>query len=474
MMELLRPLQWSVTPLWVAWLLAFPVLAHAAANAITPQVRHYEVRLTLDIAAQTLNGRVLLHLQASGTDHAEAAARAAPGSALRWQLDAGAGLVIDAVRERDQALRFEKTGELLLIEHAAAVPAARSTATTPAPPPSAERVLEIEFHGTPKHGLRFLPHQQQVYTAFSTSQWMPCVDAPDQRATLAMRLELPQALKVVANGRLLRSELLPSGLQRSHWLQDEAVPTYLFGFVAGLFREVVETSASPTLHFLGPEGLSEQELRTIFADTRSMLAFYESKAGLPYPGTRYTQVLAAQAPPQEAAGFALLSEAYGRRVLADPLQTWLMAHELSHQWWGNRVTNRAWTHFWLNEGLASFMNAAWFEHRHGPAAYQQQLDAARGKYQRVQAAGADKPLVFSAWQSPTALDRSLVYDKGALFVAQLRETLGDADFWRGIKAYTQQHWGRSVSSGDFQAAMQAATPLDLGDLFKLWVNSKPP
>jgi aminopeptidase N len=446
----------------------------ARPQAVVPDVRHYEVQLTPDIQAQHLRGRVLLHLRAPSARNAKNAqgsqqgATAAPGpsgEAPRWQLDAGAGLVIDAVRERGQALRFEKTADLLFIEPDAPAAAAH---------PAAERVLEIEFHGTPKHGMRWLPQQQQVYTVFSTSQWMPCVDSPDQRATLAMTLDLPPALKLVANGRLVRSELLASGLQRSHWLQEDAVPSYLFGFVAGPFREVVDDSASPTLHFLGPESLSEQELRAIFADTRSMLAFYESKAGLPYPGTRYTQVLAALAPPQEAAGFGLLSEAYGRRVLADPLQAWLIAHELSHQWWGNGVTNGAWTHFWLNEGLASFMNAAWFEHRHGPAAYQQQLQAARGKYERVQAAGADKPLVFPAWQSPTAMDRSLVYDKGALFVARLREAMGEVDFWRGIKAYTQQHWGRAVQSQDFQIAMQAATAVNLSELFQLWVNPSRP
>jgi aminopeptidase N len=231
-------------------------------------------------------------------------------------------------------------------------------------------------------------------------------------------LDLPSGLKVVANGNWVRTEALAEGFSRSVWQQDGAIPSYLFGFAAGRFREVIDTTATPNLHFLGPEEFSEQQLRQIFQDTRSMLTFYADKAGLPYPGSRYTQVLVGEAQAQEAAGFALLSEAYGRRLLADPQQAWLVAHEVSHQWWGNGVTNRAWTHFWLNEGLASFMNAAWFEHRYGREAYLLHMDGALAKYERVRAAAADKPLHFPAWQSPTAMDRSLVYDKGATLVAR--------------------------------------------------------
>lgn len=53
---------------------------------------------------------------------------------------------------------------------------------------------------------------------------------------------------------------------------------------------------------------------------------------------------------QEMTDLALMSEEWGRRMLADPASSSLAAHEAAHQWWGNGVTCADWTHFWLNEG----------------------------------------------------------------------------------------------------------------------------
>ena len=72
------------------------------------------------------------------------------------------------------------------------------------------------------------------------------------------------------------------------------------------------------------------------------------------------------------------------------------------------------------------------------------------------------------------MDRSLVYDKGAWVVHLLRETMGEAAFWRGLKGYTQRFWGRPVTSRDFQAAMQAASERDLGPFFERWVSGARP
>jgi aminopeptidase N len=431
-----------------ALLLALAATAPVRADEPTAGVRHYEVQLAPDIAARSVVGHVALTL---ATD------RQGP-----LQLDAGEGLSIDSISERGQPLRFNRGGGVLTVD---------------LPPASAgvgERVVDVRYHGMPASGMRFLPALQQVYTAFSTRQWLPCIDSPAHRATLTLTLDLPAGLLAVANGRLQRSERRPDGGSRSVWVQAEPVPSYLFGFAAGPFREVVDDSAAPTLRFLGPASFSDEQLRQVFRDTRPMIDFYAGKAGVPFPAASYTQVLVSEPAAQEAAGFALLSEGYGRRVLADPTANWLAAHELSHQWWGNAVTNRDWNEFWLNEGIASFMNAAWFEHRLGPAGYQRHIGAAREKYEQLRAAGADKPLVFPDWRAPTAMDRSLVYDKGAWVVHLLRETMGEAAFWRGLKGYTQRFWGRPVTSRDFQAAMQAASERDLGPFFERWVSGARP
>jgi aminopeptidase N len=108
-------------------------------------------------------------------------------------------------------------------------------------------------------------------------------------------------------------------------------------------------------------------------------------------------------------------------VLADPHDVWLEAHEFAHQWWGNGVTCRDWNHFWLNEGLATFMADAYKEHRLGPAAYQTEIEVSGARYERVRAAGHDRTLVFPDWSHPSAEDRVLVDHKGADVLHLLRE-----------------------------------------------------
>jgi aminopeptidase N len=159
-------------------------------------------------------------------------------------------------------------------------------------------------------------------------------------------------------------------------------------------------------------------------------------------------------------------------VLADPQAIWLGAHEMAHQWWGNGVTNKSWRHFWLNEGIATFMTAAYLEHRFGPAEYQKQMDAARVKYLALRDAGLDKSLVFPDWDRPTSADRSLVYDKGALVVHELRIRLGEESFWKGLKHYTQKYWAQPVETADFIRAMEQSSGVDLSAFFKQWVDAK--
>jgi len=72
---------------------------------------------------------------------------------------------------------------------------------------------------------------------------------------------------------------------------------------------------------------------------------------------------------------------------------------------GNMVTCRDWNHFWLNEGMANFMTAAYLEHRFGRAAYLREIESYHASYEKVSAAGKDKSLVFPDWLHPSAQDQ---------------------------------------------------------------------
>ncbi len=406
-------------------------------------VTHYDATVEPNIAEKTVKGRVVIDLvpMADSLDAIE--------------LDIGA-LSVDAVRDGAAPVGFTQGDRRLRIP------------LEPPAPRGRKRRLEIAYHGAPRFGLEFAPEKSQTYTIFSTSQWLPCVDAPADKATLRLSLVVPRGLAVVANGRPIATHSL-SGDRVSHeWRLDQAAPTYTFGFAAGRFNEAVDHNGKPRLRYLSTDA-SPAQLQQVFANTRDMLAFFEVRSGVRYEGVSYTQALVERTIGQELAGFSLMSEEYGQSVLSEPREFGLLAHELAHQWWGNRVTCSDWTHFWLNEGFATFMAAAHREARFGHDAYMKDVEAWRARYERVRAAGHDRSLVFPNWDRPTPDDRALVYQKGALVLHELRERLGDHTFWAGIRAYTRAHLDGSVVTADFQSAMEKTARRDLSAFFNQWV-----
>ena len=416
----------------------------AIQNAVpSVDVLHYNASIEPDIVNKTLKGsvRILFVSRAHGLKSVE--------------FDCG-DLEINAVQQDKTPRQYLVQDHRLKIE-------LRNTTRI-----REELELQIDYHGAPKRGIRFFPDQRQVYTIFSTSQWMVCVDAPDDRATLSLNLILPAELKAVANGQLVSQNDLPNRKVAYEWQQKVRSPTYIFGFAVGPFRVLSEKKKHVEFRYLGTS-FSDDELRLIFRDTPDMLSFYEDRSGVRYANRTYTQVLAAGGVEQEMSSFTALNESYGKRVLANEQDLWLGAHELAHQWWGNMVTCRDWNHFWLNEGMATFMAAAYMEHRFGRASYLREIETYRANYEKVRLAGKDKSLVFPDWPLPTREDRTLVYDKGAYVLHLLREEMGETAFWSGLRTYTQRHFGKSVVTTDFQTAMEQAAGKKLTTFFAKWI-----
>jgi aminopeptidase N len=421
----------------------------AAAQATPDSVRrrfdvtHYNARVEPNISDKTIKGIVVLDLVVTAENQSTV------------ELDSG-DLTIDWVKEGGALVDFAVRDHRLILRwpHPARVKEARQ--------------LEVEYHGAPRSGMQFVSQRPQVYTVFSTSQWLVCVDAPDDRATLNLSVVLPAGLTMVASGKPVGEHVLSNGTIAHEWRQDRPMPSHTFGFAASRFTDVTESRKGHRLRYLG-SAFSPAELRRIFADSADMMRFFEDRAGVPYREATYTQALVANTAGQEMSGFSVMSEDYGRAVLSDPHTESLIAHELAHQWWGNSVTCGAWTHMWLNEGFATFMAAAFMEQRFGRDEYLRTVEAWRTRYSKVRDAGHDHSLVFPDWNRPTADDRTLVYQKGAYVLHLLRETLGEAIFWAGIRDYTRRYTGTSVTTVEFEHALERSTGKDLSAFFKMWV-----
>lgn len=425
----------------IAFLLATAITSRGQSSSAA--IKHYDVTLELDIANKTIKGSMVITL-------------AARRSLQLIELQCG-DLIVDSVISGNMPLKYSVDNHQLRIFLS--------------PKSSSSPEIKIEYHGAPRRGVRFFPERMQAYTVFSTSQWMICLDDPNERATLRLRLIVPADLTTVGNGRFTGKKTLNNGKAEHDWRQENPVPSYTYGFVVGRLHTTTQRYRSTELHYLAEQYTTKQLLQ-IFRDSADMMQFYEERSGVKYPGSSYSQVLAAGGVEQEMAGFTALKERYGQAVLDNPRDVWLGAHEMAHQWWGIGVGCEAWTHFWLNEGMATFMADAYKEHRFGRAEYLKEIAGSRRLYERVRDAGKDRSLVFPDWLHPTTEDRTLVYDKGALVLHLLREELGEKAFWSGIRSYTRKYFGKSVTTPDFQAAMQKVTKKNLTPFFDKWVYLK--
>jgi aminopeptidase N len=308
-----------------------------------------------------------------------------------------------------------------------------------------------------------------IYTSYFACDWMVCLqDAPGDKAHLALDLFLPAGTQAVGVGRAGPTNRLPGGLVLHRWRSTRPYSPYLYAFAAGAFGRHSSRTAQGELVYLDGTG-AKAALAELFAQTPAIVGFFADKAGMVLPDRRYVQVLVPGREAQESASFSLIGKTELDGERDDPSSAWIIAHELAHQWWGNLVTCASWQDFWLNEGIATFMVAAWKEHSSGAAAYRQELDVARRRVERVRELGFDKPLAWAGKYPSIGARRAVQYSKGALFLAHLRELIGDVDFWNGLRRFTQQHAGATVTSRDFQHAMEKASARDLSPTFTEWV-----
>jgi len=434
-------------PLALSMALAFPSATPAVAQQeIAPgtgiDVLAHDIEITPDFAARSLSGRASIRVQIEQ-------------DGLRELAFSKNAFVIDSALLDGRPVTARQGERSLLFTPPR--PLRRGQSAT----------LTVSYRGQPARGVTFT--DDAVFTSYWACDWMICSqDVPSDKASFQLRLVLPAGMRSLSVGTLRSVGRGPAGLAVHHWREDRPYSAYLFGFAAGPFTETMRRArrASLSLMQLGSPALDPDALLDL---TSAMVRFLEDKAGLPLPVRRYTQLIVPGTEAQEAATYSLVGARYLATAATDPQREWAMIHELAHQWWGNLVTARDWQHFWLNEGVATFMTAAWKEHRFGRAAYDAELDLARHRVARAREMGVDTPLAWAGSYPSLAARRAIQYSKGALFLDHLRTMLGDRVFWDGLRRFTRTHAGGTADSSDFQRAFEQASGRNLSPVFSEWV-----
>jgi aminopeptidase N len=148
-----------------------------------------------------------------------------------------------------------------------------------------------------------------------------------------------------------------------------------------------------------------------------------------------------------------------------------VAHELSHQWYGDSVSVRTWRNIWLNEGFATFAQYLWGEHTGGPSTYV----ALRSIYRSIPSSDPFWHLSVADPKRDTMFSGP-VYARGGMTLAVLRHRLGDRTFFAILRTWAAQH---RYGNGDTQQFVRLAERISgqhLTHFFHrwLWAKRKPP
>jgi aminopeptidase N len=203
-----------------------------------------------------------------------------------------------------------------------------------------------------------------------------------------------------------------------------------------------------------------------------MMAFFETEIGVPYPWGKYDQVTIMDfiAGGMENTTLTTLSDRTIFTAATENLHTSreLVAHELAHQWFGDYVTCKDWSHLWLNEGFATYYAHLYEGHKSGSDALLYGLyQDAKGQ---VLTQGADqRAVVYRGYKSADEQFDYRAYPKGSWILHMLRSQLGPDLYRSAVRNYLQQHALQSVVTDDLRQAFEAASGRPLDRFFDQWV-----
>ncbi len=289
--------------------------------------------------------------------------------------------------------------------------------------------------------------------------WWPSKDRPDDKATVTEWWTVPSTWTATGEGVLTAVVPKSGGKTEYQWAMHDPISTYLVSVAATVYSKFSQTYTSltgasmPIDLYVYPEHLSNAQVS--FSALPSMIAFYAQKFGeYPFVEDKYGMSEFAWPGGMEHA----TNTSYGTQLVNGGHQyDYIMAHELSHQWWGDSVGPRTWADVWLNEGFATYSEALWAENLGGAAGYRSYMN--------------------SFWHSsfsdtvynPSDLFGSTVYDKGGWVQHMLRHVVGDTAFFNGLRDWYVQHADSTGDTAAYQATQEARYGATLDFFFQEWV-----
>ncbi len=352
--------------------------------------------------------------------------------------------------------------------------------------PGEEQTLTIRYGGRPEAGLYFVDSSKdaegEAPQAWTQGQpednrrWIPTWDFPNDRATYSGHFRVEAGYEALSNGRLTGVEEHQNGERTFHWELERTIPTYLIALAVGRWEHYADQWNGMSVDYWVGPGTGEVKARQAFGETPEMLAYFSELLGVEYPYSKYGQVAVAEfvAGGMENASLTIQNDyiiGTEREHLENDGETRLLvAHELAHQWFGDLVTCFGWSHLWLNEAWASYLELMFQQHKAGVEDFTLWLEKYRASY-LSRGERTRRPL-SEDWRTQVSPARCThEYVKGPWVLYMLEQELGSEAFWAATREYLLRHSDGLVHTHDLARTIFDVTGRNVEGFLEQWVQA---
>jgi hypothetical protein len=404
-------------------------------------VREYVIDVKLDDVQKKISGNCKITATSSKND------------LRKVQFNFGNDMNISAVKQDGTNCTYKHTGDVLEI-------------TLLAPKQKDEKFAVTAFYsGKPEDGLYFTNKGVYVCSAMEEAQhWFPCYDLPNDKAD---RVELKVTCRddwyVAANGVLKGEKSNPGNTKTFTWVTEKRIATYLVS-ISGAYeysRFGSSWGGIPIRYYVFPE--HRAAATTCFEYVPRMMNFFSNKFWrYPFDDEKYGVAEAEMGyfGGMENQTCITLHSSY---VRPDHTSDHILAHELSHMWWGDCISPGTWKDLWLNEGFATYCDALWEEQDKGKQAFRDRMQLFANSY-----FAEDSRHRFSVYD-PAEPWSATVYQKGSWVLHMLRHMMGDEKFFRAWNEFGRDHEYSHAFTYELQRTMEAEYGENLQEFFDDWV-----
>jgi hypothetical protein len=347
---------------------------------------------------------------------------------------------------------------------------------------------QITRRGDPGRKLSVIDVKFETYLFSQRAKWYPSPSENDYFQA-RIKISVPSTFQCISNGEMIETYFLndtervreKDEAENAVFIFDLKYPVKYLTFIIGKFTNVGEDHDSvPMQHFYSSGVLLEK--KGLLKVAKNIAQFYEKKFGAyPYEKLGIVRRLWTTFGGHSPASFIIINELYQTpdSPLLVPVRSpvdlsrwreYFIAHEISHQWWGQAVTWKTYHDVWLSEGLAQFSAVLYLSEKHG----KEVLEPIFGKLSHwTKKMSKWGPITLGArlaLHDPMAF-QTLVYNKTALALNMLKDLLGEEIFFIGLKDFYLRHKFGTASTSDFIKAMEEASGKDLKIFFENWFGS---